>query len=658
MHRCCTLGRFFCSPLPCSVANQLKTTVLYTPALAILPSVAYVEYGKVPKMYLGPCTAINDTSGCSVFALGLTVYGDGRRMLLDLTGSITVQPTISCEQGSGDSKKQCKTCTMEMLHLPRGCLPGTYKYKFTASNGYSEVTSYRTVHVYYKSSTLVSFPSPLSAPANFKYNSATLVAEHAAAINTSVASLADTSASILPALITMNATEPYKMAFSYAANRLASLGYDSSDIQLLGASTEQVSSATTVLRVAAAIHTYLPSAVHRGAVADFNNFTSLFMDDPSFRHEKLLEVFGYDTSTGTVHLAGDADVSGITHHRRELSEMQPDDASDLKHSLAVHYPANSVGGSIEGHLARGSRAQKALELDGTSHGIVEDLILELLMANIHNRDRGGGGSSIPDRDATGDVYHHTLVPAAGRWLVAIAEALWLPLRLLTPQKDIGADTSGGDATMVTGLPNLTPRMPMLIEALSQQAVELAMEASSIAARMSSGDLDSGPQAADLRQSAEEMLSYSQLLTDMTSVAVDTQASLDEIIITQKELRSVLAAAAGASAAMQSLVTTAAAASNANADAAATAARQLLIDLEAGASTSASAAVKAMHLAEAALGEVEYVWINCGDDLADDTQRALLQWRFHINVYSTTDVDAGDDNPTAGVSNVMSPYQSI
>ncbi|EFJ42395.1 hypothetical protein VOLCADRAFT_97453 [Volvox carteri f. nagariensis] len=726
-------GGFFCSPLPCSVANRLKTPVLYTPALAVLPSVAYVEYGKVPKMYLGPCRAINDTSGCSVFALGLTVYGDGRRMLLDLTGSITVQPTISCDQGSGDSKKQCKTCTMEMLHLPRGCPPGTYKYKFTASNGYSEVASYRTVHVYYKSSTLVSFPSPLSAPADFKYNSATLAAAHAAAINTSVASLADTSASIIPALITMNATEPYKMAFSYAANRLASLGYDSSDIQLLGASTEQVSSATTVLRVAAAIHTYLPSAVHRGAVADFNNFTSFFMNDPSFRHEKLLAVFGYNTNTGTVHLAGDADISGITHHRRELSEMQPDDASDLKHSLAVPYPANSVGSSVEGHLARESRAQKALELDGTSHGVVEDLILELLMANIHNRYRGGGGASIPDRDATGDVYHHMLVPAAGRWLAAIAEALWLPLRLLTPQKDVGTVMSDGDETMATGLPNLTPRMPveiasgesgsdsngidthhlqrlsvedglgshsrqrlllqqqlpgdgpaitaalsaepgsekisddtaaelpdgasssvslvqMLIEALSQQAVELVMEGSSIAARMSSGDLDSGPQAADLRQSAEEMLSYSQLLTDMTSVAVDTQASLNEIIITQKELRSVLAAAAGASAAMQSLVTTAAEASNANADAAATAARQLLIDLEAGASTSASAAVKAMHLAEAALGEVEYVWINCGDDLADDTQRTLLQWRFHINVYSATDVDTGDDNPTAGVSN--------
>ncbi|EFJ46527.1 hypothetical protein VOLCADRAFT_93090 [Volvox carteri f. nagariensis] len=724
-------GGFFCSPLPCSVANRLKTPVLYTPALAVLPSVAYVEYGKVPKMYLGPCTSINDTSGCSVFALGLTVYGDGRRMLLDLTGSITVQPTISCEQSSGDSKKQCTTCTMEMLHLPRGCPPGTYKYKFTASNGYSEVTSYRTVHVYYKSSTLVSFPSPLSAPADFKYNSATLVAEHAAAINTSVASLADTSASILPALITMNATEPYKMAFSYAADHLAALGYDSSDIQLLGASTEQVSTATTVLRVAAAIHTYLPSAVHRGAVTDFDNFTSLFMNDPSFRHEKLLEVFGYNTSTGTVRLASDADISSITRHRRELSTMQPDDASDLKHSLAVHYPANSVGGSIEGHLARGSRAQKALELDGTSHGIVEDLILELLMANIHDDDCGGG--SIPDRDANGDVHHHTPVPAAGRWLVAIAEALQMPLQLLTSHKNVGAVTSGRDATMATGLPNLTPRMPvemasgesgsdsnginkhhllrqsvedglgshsrqrlllqqqlpgdgpaitaalsaepgsekisddtaaelpdgasssvslvqMLIEALSQQAVELAMEGSSIAARMSSGDLDSGPQAADLRQSAEEMLSYSQLLTDMTSVAVDTQASLDEIIITQKELRSVLAAAAGASAAMQSMVTTAAAASNANADAAATAARQLLIDLEAGASTSASAAVNAMHLAEAALGEVEYVWINCGDDLADDTQRALLQWRFHINVYSATDVDAGDNNPTAGVSN--------
>ncbi len=112
----------------------------YAPALAVLPSVAYVEYGKVPSMYLGPCTAISDASSrtCSAFALGLTVYGDGRRTATDLTGSIAVRPLISCRRGVG-GHQQCTTCTMEMLHLARGCLPGTYSFRRVIRIPYSKL---------------------------------------------------------------------------------------------------------------------------------------------------------------------------------------------------------------------------------------------------------------------------------------------------------------------------------------------------------------------------------------------------------------------------------------------------------------------------------------------------------------------------------------
>ncbi|PNW72097.1 hypothetical protein CHLRE_16g682550v5 [Chlamydomonas reinhardtii] len=248
-------GRYFCSPLPCEQAVALRPPARDPPVLALLPEVAYIEYGTVPPYYLGPCTAllrpntfnsssqagsassINSGRGsggsavsCSAVAAARTVAADGTQALLDLTPSISVQPVSTCSAAADGTNVACATCTLEQLHVPGRCPPGAYSYMFWVTDGSNTVSLTRTVIVYHRSS-VRGLVAPFPPTTNF---SAAL--ETAAAINTTVALLARAPASKVAALLIANTTAPYRSAVSYMTARLQGpLGVNASDVALRGA---------------------------------------------------------------------------------------------------------------------------------------------------------------------------------------------------------------------------------------------------------------------------------------------------------------------------------------------------------------------------------------------------------------------------------------
>ncbi|KAG2451339.1 hypothetical protein HYH02_003943 [Chlamydomonas schloesseri] len=239
-------GRYFCSPLPCTQAVALRQPVRDPPALALLPEVAYVEYGTVPPYYLGPCTALlratvaSSSSGgggaagsavsCSAVAAARTVGADGTQSLVDLTPAISVQPVSTCSASADGGATACATCTLEQLHVPGRCPPGAYSYRFSVVDGDNTVSRTRTVVVYHRSS-VRGLVAPFAPTTNL---SAAL--ETAAAINATVALLARAPASKVNTLLVANATASYRAAVSYMTSRLQGpLGVNASDVVPRGA---------------------------------------------------------------------------------------------------------------------------------------------------------------------------------------------------------------------------------------------------------------------------------------------------------------------------------------------------------------------------------------------------------------------------------------
>ncbi|PNH08675.1 hypothetical protein TSOC_004770, partial [Tetrabaena socialis] len=396
-------GTFFCSPVPCAQANALKPPVSYAPTLAVLPDVSYIEYGKVPPMYLGPCTSLNDTAACSAWAFGLTVFSDGRRLVTDLTAAISVMAQVSCTQ-QGDSQ-QCTTCTLDALHTVLGCPPGTYTFRFSVENDIGVATTDRTVHVFYKSSTR-GFFTPGAPSAN-----SSQVAEAAASLNASVALLAAApSVFALPALLENNVSSSYTDAISYAVDRLSTLGLDSSDVQLLSASVVPAAGDTFALLVAAEVFTYLPSAVHHGPAREFAAYAALLASNTTFRAEQLLLTIGYNASSGSVVLPGDGDVS--SRRRRLAVGRQADGSLGATNPIGRNAAALVAGLAYDGTCSDGGSCTAAAELyggeapqppplDGGSTAAVEALVrAEDAAAALHLR-AGTSGDVAPKLGGAG-----------------------------------------------------------------------------------------------------------------------------------------------------------------------------------------------------------------------------------------------------------------
>ncbi|GLC42759.1 hypothetical protein PLESTM_001376700 [Pleodorina starrii] len=89
-------GSYYCTPLPCGTSNEMKKAPYKAPpALTLLAETAFVEYGKIPPYYLGPCVTLPANAGsfkiCNAYALQKVVYGDGQTDLTDLSSSIDRQ---------------------------------------------------------------------------------------------------------------------------------------------------------------------------------------------------------------------------------------------------------------------------------------------------------------------------------------------------------------------------------------------------------------------------------------------------------------------------------------------------------------------------------------------------------------------------------------
>ncbi|PNH08676.1 hypothetical protein TSOC_004773, partial [Tetrabaena socialis] len=518
-------GTFFCSPVPCVQANALQPPVSYAPALAVLPDVSYVEYGKVPPMYLGPCTSLNDTAACSAWAFGLTVFSDGRRLVSDLTAAISVMAQVSCTQ-QGDSQ-QCTTCTLDALHTVLGCPPGTYTFRFAVENDVGVATTDRTVHVFYKSSTRGSF-TPGAPSAN-----ASQVAEAAASLNASVVLLAAApSVFALPALLENNVSSSYTDAMSYAVDRLSTLGLDSSDVQLLRASVVPAAGDTFALLVAAEVFTYLPSAVHHGPAREFAAYAALLSGNATFRAEQLLLTIGYNASSGSVVLPGDGDVS--SRRRRLAIGRQADGSLGAAKPTGRNAAALVAGLVYDGTCSDGGSCTSAAELyggeapqppplDGGSTAAVEALVVELL-----------GGAASPAGAAL-LRRRALLLPQVRAEDVAAALHLRPSTSGDAAQKPGGAgnggrrlrDTTsssvgsslgavGGVQTTdytATSTPDAATAyasaLAALVSAMSAQVSALLADATVLSARVNSS-LGDGPMGVEDRQTADTIAAYTTL----------------------------------------------------------------------------------------------------------------------------------------------------
>ncbi len=513
----------------------MKDPVVLPPVLALLPSVSYVEYGKAPLQYLGPCTALNDTSAagtaCSAYALEATVYGDGRRVARDLTPEIVVEAVPSCTTqqataatGNGDDEQQpmCVTCTLEQLHLPGRCPPGTYTYRFTATNSKGDVaTAQRTVHVYYKSSMQGTFlPTPLAS-----YTSEETALLDAVALNESIALLAAATSSFeRQQLLSNNASESYIIALSYAAGKLSPLGLDSSDVAIRAASVVAGANGLTAIQVDVEVFMFLPVAVHNGQLLDYETYAAA-MSDPAFRSTQIAANLGYNTTTGAAIAPEDA------ARRRSLVAAPRD--NDL---LAAH-PIPARGSAHGDALSTGLLAAEG-------HAVVEGLMAELL---------GGGAEAsrlvarrmAPEVDLqalAASLYPHASQqdPRHGAVYQLLQTASTRAARRL--QQASPTPSGVGNSTAVAGALNATgisvvdytlaqvPDTPAayvtaieaLAEVVSQQVQALLQQGQALGATVNA-TLGDGPLAADDRQREGVAAAYAQLIADSKAAEDATMA---------------------------------------------------------------------------------------------------------------------------------------
>ncbi|KAG2430825.1 hypothetical protein HXX76_009800 [Chlamydomonas incerta] len=335
-------GSYFCSPMPCALAMALRPPARDPPSLALLPEVAYVEYGTVPPYYLGPCTALlkpNNAAGggsavsCSAVAAARAVTANGTQSLVDLTASISVQPISTCTAGADGTGAVCATCTLEQLHMPGRCPPGVYSYQFTVTDGDNTVSRTRTVIVYHRSA-VRGLVTPFAPTTNFSAAS-----EAAAAINATVALLAAARPYQVAALLITNATAPYRAAVSYATARLQGpLGVSAGDVAPRGAvavalappapgSTRDASNITNsssaagyavsfIVQVDIEVFNFLPSPrsaplLHEAELRSWRQYAAALTSSANFLAQQLAGALGYLGGSSSSSLLPASAIAGL-----------------------------------------------------------------------------------------------------------------------------------------------------------------------------------------------------------------------------------------------------------------------------------------------------------------------------------------------------------
>ncbi|GLC42756.1 hypothetical protein PLESTM_001376400 [Pleodorina starrii] len=338
-------GRYFCAPLACEPANlMMMPRYRPPPSLALLSDTVYVEYGMIPPYYLGPCEALPATlfaPFCGAFALAKTEYGNGQVYITDLCPSINVLTVLDCDASSarftsgqttaatggsnlGPSSGSCSSCPLDMLHMPGRCPPGTYRYRFSVTQGDTTVEKTLTVHVYTRSSVrglITPFPP---------YTNKTAAEEDLAAINATIHALTTASKKSVSDILSDHNALMYRLAVSNVSYSLSSMQIDSSDIELLSLMLKTVKEPeeASIIQMELDVIVHVPSIVHEGPIQDFDAYTQNILWDSAAVISELSTKLDYDLSgwwaTGGGMLGGQGlpEVTTISYNTNSSSSSR------------------------------------------------------------------------------------------------------------------------------------------------------------------------------------------------------------------------------------------------------------------------------------------------------------------------------------------------
>ncbi|EFJ49406.1 hypothetical protein VOLCADRAFT_89802 [Volvox carteri f. nagariensis] len=299
-------GGYVCSPVTCTAASfLLSPTAAPGPNITLLPpdDVAFVEYGSVSSVYLGPCTSLSDTRSCGATAVGylLPTSTTGNITVVDLTAQLSVINVTPCNMTSTVSSASCQSCSLEALAAgSSGCLPGVYTFQYSVVDDQgAAATANRTVVVYQKA----------TINANLQ-------------LLRQVPQLTGVETANLPVDLLNSSHPEHKFAVEEIATRLTKYGVQSCDVDILSAMVDyplggfpphiNYSTSITVI-ISAAIHIYSPRGVHRSAAG--LAFTAPFTGDkelqPQYRRRRRQLHNSNNDATTTKRLIAAAGGDGI-----------------------------------------------------------------------------------------------------------------------------------------------------------------------------------------------------------------------------------------------------------------------------------------------------------------------------------------------------------
>ncbi len=249
---------------------------------------------QAPAIYLGACDRVT-ANGCGAYAIDATVLNNGSLILDDYSARLQVTPVPACATVNGTTA--CTSCTMEQLHLPGACPPGAYTYTFSATDGSGQTsTAQRTVYIYYRSSSLVTF-RPFAAS-----NSLEEAQRRAADLETSIAAVAAGLSAGRSATDTLTASAPadgpYAAAVSAAAALLTFLGPTAKDVFPRSARVANATNTTNglwVVEVVAEVFTYAPTIVHHADIQDYDVYVAALATNTTFLRAQSASKLGVST---------------------------------------------------------------------------------------------------------------------------------------------------------------------------------------------------------------------------------------------------------------------------------------------------------------------------------------------------------------------------
>ncbi|GLI60151.1 hypothetical protein VaNZ11_002191, partial [Volvox africanus] len=187
----------------------------------------------------------------------------------------------SGDAGTADGAS-CRVCPLELMHLPGGCLPGAYYYRFSVSNGINGTDKVLTVQVYYKHS-IRGVVSPFPP-----YDEYTFALEDADSINTAIGQVESVGAS--------NAWL-YGWMVSFISDSLELADVQDSDVVPHKAWVGQqfgVTGVSVLVDVEVLVH--VPSVVHRGLIRDYLRYVLEMTTNASFLVSELSSKLGFELS--------------------------------------------------------------------------------------------------------------------------------------------------------------------------------------------------------------------------------------------------------------------------------------------------------------------------------------------------------------------------